>query len=1121
MSGWTDIRKTIEASEPFTALRESLASSKETFVSGLQPSLLAIVLGSLHHRDQRQHLIVTAEDDTAEEIRDDLALIFGDAGVFYLGHGMGHKAKALDMSSSIAQTEALNALCDHRDVIITASARSFATKVPLPSGFATRSFELRKGEEVSFEDLLEKLSRLGFERKDFVEEYGDVAVRGGIVDIYPFVGSQPIRAEFWGDTIESLREFDATSQRSIQELVSASIVAGMDPEMGTGQGIVLDYLKSSAILTLDEPGLIKKELEELASEGVHDLVEWDTCLNQVSTFTRVTQSLVSSAEHTISFGARSQPTILGSTKQLVTELSTLTSDAIDVYIGSDTAEEAKRLVELIEEEEEQQRSSGEIETADRVQPIYKTIPTALHTGFVFPAGRVAVFAEHEVFGRRRRRGPTGRKGNRGLSQKELQQLRRGDYVVHQDYGIGTFIGLQKISVRGVEQEVMKLSYAEGDAIYVNLNYVNRVQKYSSREGHVPTISRLGSPEWDRLKARANRKVKDIARDLIKLYAKRKHERGHAFAPDAHWQKEMEASFMYEDTPDQATATGAVKADMEEAHPMDRLICGDVGFGKTEVAVRAAFKAVLDGKQVAMLVPTTILAKQHYLTFLDRLGRYGARVESLSRLKTKKEQTAILETVAAGGVDILIGTHRILSKDVAFKDLGLLIIDEEHRFGVGAKEKLRHLKVNVDTMTLTATPIPRTLQFSLMGARDLSLITTAPRNRLPIITEIVSFDKNLIREAILHEKHRGGQVYFINDRVHDMEEVRAMLERTVPEVRMGIAHGQMDGRALERVIMDFLDRKYDLLICTKIIESGIDIPSVNTIIVNRADRFGLAELYQLRGRVGRSNVQAYAYLMTPPIEGLPRQAIRRLQALQEFTELGSGFNLAMRDLEIRGAGNLLGGEQSGFILEMGFEMYQRIVAEAVGELREAEFSDLFPAAARTASSARQTLIESDIEALIPDIYIESDAERLDVYRRLYAMETIDEVSGLRTELRDRFGEFPEEVDHLLQLVDLKIMAGERGLRGIELDKDRIVLTLPPEDERSFYEAEGDERPHFQFFIEDAGSVPHGSGQLKQYGKTLKFEVRNALHGEPVHKLAAAREVLQHIRHMPDLLTLAKQ
>jgi transcription-repair coupling factor (superfamily II helicase) len=735
-------------------------------------------------------------------------------------------------------------------------------------------------------------------------------------------------------------------------------------------------------------------------------------------------------------------------------------------------------------DDEEDVSSSIIDAEDAGMPSelpYVMLPEAFHSGFVFPAAQIAVFTEHEIFGRVKRRGTAKRKRFKGITSKELQQLRRGDFVVHQDYGIGRFAGLQKIQVRGVEAEVMKLVYEGEDSLYVHMNFINRVQKYSSQEGHTPKLSKLGGQDWDRLKARARKKIKDIARDLIALYARRKHERGFAFAPDTHWQKEMEASFLYEDTPDQATATGDVKLDMQQDSPMDRLICGDVGFGKTEVAVRAAFKAVMNGKQVAVLVPTTILAEQHFHTFMDRVARYSVRVESLSRFRPKPEQKNVVEGLKDGKVDIVIGTHRLLSKDIAFKDLGLLIIDEEQRFGVAAKEKLRQLRASVDTLTLTATPIPRTLQFSLMGARDLSLINTPPRNRIPIQTEIAEFDLQVIREAIMKELHRGGQVYFVHDRVHNIDLIQRTLEEHVPKARFHSAHGQMKGHELERAMVDFMEKKYDVLLCTKIIESGIDIPSVNTIIINRADHFGLAELYQLRGRVGRSNVQAYAYLLTPPLSVLPRQTLRRLQAIQEFTELGSGFNLAMRDLEIRGAGNLLGGEQSGFILEMGFEMYQRVVEEAVAELKEEEFQDLVketPGAEKKSS----TVIETDIEALIPDFYIEHDGERLDIYRRLYRSESMDELHALRAELQDRFGEYPEEVENLFCILELKIAAALAGFIKVELAGEQLTLHFPPPEQNFFYE--GEIAP-FQKMMGRMPDLQRFHPHLKQDAKQLKL------------------------------------
>ncbi len=654
---------------------------------------------------------------------------------------------------------------------------------------------------------------------------------------------------------------------------------------------------------------------------------------------------------------------------------------------------------------------------------------------------------------------------------------------------------------------MKLLYEGTDSLYVNLNFINRVQKYSSQEGHTPKLSRIGGPEWERLKNRARKKIKDIARDLIKLYARRKHEKGFAFAPDVHWQKEMEASFMYEDTPDQAKATTDVKHDMEDSAPMDRLICGDVGFGKTEVAVRAAFKAVMNGKQAAVLVPTTILAQQHYQTFSDRVGRYSVRVECLNRFRTKKEQTEILEALKNGRIDIIIGTHRLLSKDVVFKNIGLLVIDEEHRFGVGAKEKLRQMRATVDTLTLTATPIPRTLQFSLMGARDLSLITTAPRNRLPIHTEIAEFNVQLMREAIMKELHRGGQVYFVHDRIQNIDIIQNVLQENIPKARFHIAHGQMKGHELEKAMLDFLEKKFDVLLCTKIIESGIDIPSVNTIIINRADRFGMAELYQLRGRVGRSNVQAYAYLLTPPLSVLPRPTLRRLQAIQEFTELGSGFNLAMRDLEIRGAGNLLGGEQSGFILEMGFELYQRVVEDAVRELKEEEFSDLIDTTQKEQPLKKmESVVEADCEALIPELYVESDAERLDIYRRLYRFGSLSDCAAMRQELKDRFGEYPEEVEHLLRLIELKILASSMRLTKVELVQSTLKLFFPPPEEKSFYD--GDLAPFQRYArrMQEADAVP---SRLKQEGKQMFLELRLPQTENEINRLTRVRQYLDFL------------
>ena len=715
-----------------------------------------------------------------------------------------------------------------------------------------------------------------------------------------------------------------------------------------------------------------------------------------------------------------------------------------------------------------------------------------------------MYTEHQVFGRLKRRGVRRQPKFKGFTERELQRLVRGDYVVHKDYGIGKFDGLKRIRVGGAEQEVVKVLYDADDVLYVNLNYVNKLQKYSSKEGHIPSLTRLGSSEWEKLKLRAKKRVKDIARDLITLYARRKQAEGFPFSQDTPWQQELEASFIYEDTRDQAKATIEVKRDMETPHPMDRLICGDVGFGKTEVAVRASFKAVLDGKQVAVLVPTTILATQHFGTFQDRLARYGVRLDVVSRFRSKQEQSAIVGKIREGLVDVIIGTHRLLSKDVTFKNLGLLIIDEEHRFGVAAKEKLRRLKSDVDTLSLTATPIPRTLHFSLMGARDLSIIATPPRNRLPIITEIMEWNDDVIRDAAARELQRGGQLYFVHDRVQTMDDVAGRLQKLLPDVRIRTAHGQMTSHALENVMMAFLQKECDVLVATKIIESGLDIPNVNTIFINRADRFGMAELYQLRGRVGRANAQAYAYLLTPPIASIPRSTLQRLQAVEEFTELGSGFNLAMRDLEIRGAGNLLGAEQSGFIENMGFEAYTRILEEAVQELKQEEFKELFSEAQLKRKTEREAAVEADLDAFIPGSYVRGDADRLALYRRLYSLTTEEQLREVRDEMTDRFGKFPMEIENLFGMVRLRLVAAGIGFVKVTISEERLEAEFPLETDVAFYESET-----FQRIMASIGRYKRQGMGLLQSGKTLRLKAHLGPFSSPGERLLKAVELLQDL------------
>lgn len=1116
-----EIRRKIYESEPFQRLARaanSLDSTEPLQLSRVNGSLLAFVAAQLFEQRQSQVVILVSEEEKAEQLRDDCALLVGEGNVQLAVYGGDHHAEMLDMSTPIAFVETLRALNEGGACIVVASAEGVASRVPPPRAFQERSLQLHAGEKYPFENFLSRLTDLGFDRKDFVEGYGDFAIRGGIVDVFPFIGDNPVRIEFWGDAVESIREFDVLSQRSIRQLQSAHIVPGFFGGESS-RASLFHYLKSDALLVLDEPALLQKEVEELLKLG-KEMLTWEEIEQTAAQFARVVQSSFDTSEqdNAIKFSTALQPAMNGNVKLLLHRIRELQDKEYEIIIACDTRDEQQRIKELLEEEltvpdteENFEHRTSNSELRNSAFDIrYSSFSEAVHSGFIYPAARLALFTEHEIFGRLKRQGLTRRPRFKGFTQKELLQLRRGDFVVHIDYGIGKFAGLEKINVRGAEQEVLKVLYEDNDALYVNLNYINRVQKYSSREGHVPVLTKLGSSQWDRLKARVKKRIKDIARELIALYAKRKLEPGFASTPDTHWQKEMEASFMYEDTPDQAQATTDVKNDMEFSSPMDRLICGDVGFGKTEVAVRAAFKAVLSGKQVAVLVPTTILAQQHYNTFVDRLGRYSVRIEAMHRFKARKDQKTILEGLTGGQVDIIIGTHRLLSKDVQFKDLGLLVIDEEQRFGVTAKEKLRHLRSNVDTLTLTATPIPRTLHFSLMGARDLSIINTPPRNRRPIITEIAQLDLKLIREAILREMRRGGQVYFVHDRVQTIEDIQRTLQEHIPEARLHVAHGQMKGHELEKTMMAFLEKKYDLLVCTKIIESGIDIPSVNTIIINRADRFGLAELYQLRGRVGRSNEQAYAYLLTPPLSVLPKQTLRRLQALQEFTELGSGFNLAMRDLEIRGAGNLLGAEQSGFIMEMGFEMYQKIVDEAVQELKEREFSDLFKQQPGDGGKqAADTVVETDIEALIPEFYIESDAERLDIYRRLYKADRLEEVQSMRGELRDRFGEYPEEVEHLFTSLEIKLIAAQLGFRKVELAENQLTLTFPPAEEQWFYEGKNGQNAPFHTLMTRIQQLEQPRFHLKQLGKQLLLTARIENGTQPYSRLRASQSMLENL------------
>ena len=1069
------IRSEIFTSGNFSLLKNALLeNSRRTVLSSVSGSLASFIVNYIYNNSGKKIFYISHDNDRIIKLKDDLDI---------LESGENISAYSSGLSDSESTSRILIDLSEGNEFIVIANASELGNKLISKDKFKASIIELKKNENNSFDDLIVTLEKYNFNRKDFVEEAGDYSVRGGIVDLFAENLESPVRIEFFGDTIESIREFDLNSQRSVREIDSVKIGINLNSDENTeetdneSEEIILDYIPKDALIIIDEPEITLNEIKE--KEISDSLNKYKRIY--LSSFTNVIAEIDDSSESSetneISFDSKPQPEFHSNLKSLYQNLCENIQKGFTAYILASDELQAGRIKELIEdfedeniiEQDEKIHTESDDDSLNEISSLqefsiknkFYVIAESLHNGFLFNDRKILIYTEHQIFGRYFKQIKKRKVKFKGLTFSELKEMQYGDYVVHRDFGIGKYSGLKKITVGNNNQEVVVLTYHGTDKLFLNLNNINYIKKYSGAEGHAPALTRLGGGEWDKLKAKAKKQVKDIARDLIVLYAKRKSEIGFKFSADTHWQKELEANFMYEDTPDQFRATEETKEDMETINPMDRLVCGDVGFGKTEVAVRAAFKSVMDNKQVAVLVPTTILAVQHYNTFRDRLSPFAVEVENITRLKSTKEQKKILERLAEGKLNILIGTHRILSKDIKFKDLGLLIIDEEQRFGVKAKEKLRSLKPNVDTLTLTATPIPRTLNFSLLGARDLSIINTPPKNRKTILTEIVKLDWHQIGSIIRHEINRGGQVYFVNDKIKNLHTLGDTIKTYVPEAKIGIAHGQMDGKELENIVINFIEKKLNVLLCTKIIESGLDIPNVNTIIINNADRYGLAELYQLRGRVGRSEVQAFAYLIAPPDGKLTKTAVRRLQAIEEFTDLGSGFHLAMRDMEIRGVGNLLGQQQSGFVQEIGFDMFISIIEEAVLELKENEFKDLFANESslqkindsiKKKIEEKSTVIENDLNALIPKDYIQNDTERLNIYRRLFELNSEEELKITADELRDRFGEYLDDVSNLLRIIGIKIKATHLGLEKITIRNRDLNLSFPNDKEHKIFESE---------------------------------------------------------------------
>lgn len=1015
--------------------------------------------------------------------------------------------KALVVFESLVREELqerLTDLANRKQFIMLAPYKLINIPLYTQKELSESTTNIEIGGELSYDDIIEYLNLLNYQNDKFVENPGEYAVRGSIIDFWSYSEKQPCRLEFDGDFLESIRHFDHESQRSSLSINSITLAAPLNADKEKSSTI-FDYLKDAIVFAsyielnqiyvkkkkekvLEEENDLDEELKSELFEGQvkpKELIEEEptedefifNSLNEILSKGNhwLIEDELNQSENRISLGIFDTPIINSNYETLFNRLDEYSQKGFTTYIAVENELQLKRLRDLLTNFNDELKSLIE---SEKVQ--IKILP--LKKGFVIKSDQLMILTDYEIFNKPYRTKLSTKSKYKRTRAKDFASLKRGDFVVHENFGIGQYDGLQTIKIGNVDQESIKILYAEGGVVYVNLNYLSLVKKFSSKDNAAPRLSLLGSNEWKNTKKKVKAKIKEAARDLIKLYAQRKSAEGYMFGPDTILQKELEASFFYEDTPDQSKVNEEVKNDMESINPMDRLVCGDVGFGKTEIAVRAAFKAVNDSKQVALLVPTTILAEQHYNTFKDRLGQFPVKVAVLSRFQTKTQQKTIVEQVVKGEVDILIGTHRILSKDVIFKELGLLIIDEEHRFGVMHKERLRQLKANVDTLTLTATPIPRTLNLSLLGARDLSIIATPPPNRQPIYTKVDVFNITKIREWILDELSRNGQVYFVHDRVQSIDKIAAYIKKHIPKIEIGIAHGQMKPQDLENVIHDFLHKKYHVLLATKIIESGIDIPNVNTIIINRADRFGLAELHQLRGRVGRSDRQAYAYLIVPSLDSITKKAVRRLQAIEEYTDLGEGFNLSMRDLEIRGAGNLLGTEQSGAIDSVGFDMYMKLLDEAVEELKQSEFKSEFKDLPQHIERA-DTNIDTYFEIGIPKSFMPDQSDRLSYYTALFSMVNIEEVDEIKEEMIDKFGRLPVIIERLISTAILRYYASYSLLERVVIQENKIIIVLPKAEREEFYQNK------FSLLMQWIMENHSKDVQFKQIKDVMKLEINN--------------------------------
>jgi transcription-repair coupling factor (superfamily II helicase) len=1069
------------------------ADNQKIFLKNLQGSTAEFIVSSIFSHEKTEslnHLIVLNDAEEAAYFHNTIENLTNALDLFYFPSSFKNRKnfRLLNTSHVMLRTEMLTRLSNggNKKIIITYPEALFE-KVVLPSALSSNIISIKANDSISLDGLMELFVMYGFERTDFVYEPGQFALRGGILDIYSFGNEKPYRIELFGNEVDSIRIFDPETQLSERKLLQVYIIPNVETQFDSGEKVTLmEFLPDNTIVWLkdwdvikekievqeEDLGLFLRRMEEGKEKGTDDEDEDESkILKEVKLEDFVPAATIErqiQQKHIVEFGYRP---FFADAENALNKNITATANITSFEFATKSQPSFNRQFDLLIKDLKEHEDAGyqvlifaeQVKQLERLHSIFKDlnteinfvpVGTSIHSGFIDEDIKVVCYTDHQIFQRYHKyRVKQAFNKNKALTLKTLRDLQPGDFVTHIDHGVGRYSGLQKLEVNGKLQEAVRIIYKDSDILYVNINSLHKISKYTGKEGTVPKINKLGSDVWNKLKEKTKIKVKEIAFDLIKLYAQRKAQEGFAHSPDNYLQTELEASFIYEDTLDQAKAVEDVKRDMEAPSPMDRLVCGDVGFGKTEVAIRAAFKTVVDGKQAAILVPTTILAYQHFQTLKERFKDFPVTVDYINRFKSSKEKKETLQKLAEGKIDIIVGTHGLLGKDAKFKDLGLMIIDEEQKFGVAHKEKLKLLKTNVDSLTLTATPIPRTLHFSLMGARDLSIINTPPPNRQPIQTEVHVFNTDFIRDAIYFETERGGQVFFIHNRVNGLSEMAALIQAQCPDLSISYAHGQMDGDQLEERILDFIDKKYDVLVCTNIVESGVDISNVNTIIINNAHHFGLSDLHQLRGRVGRSNKKAFCYLLAPPMATLPTDSRKRLQTLEQFSDLGSGFQIAMRDLDIRGAGNLLGGEQSGFMAEIGFEMYQKILEEAVRELKRTSFKELFKdEISKQDDFVSDCTIDTDLEILIPDSYVESITERLSLYTRLDNCTTEEDLQTFHVEMIDRFGPIPNEVEDLFTTVRCRWLGVELGFEKMSLKEQTMRCYFVNKNDSPYFESD---------------------------------------------------------------------